>query len=73
MLSKASGTVELNVINYFDHLKINIYNLEGQLVHSQSILDEFTLLEPNFEKGFYVFTVLSDNRLLTSGKFIVSD
>lgn len=66
-------TINFNEINY-DLNKVNIYNLNGQLIEQiniNNINENVSVNTAKYPNGYYIYNLLSDSKVLKIGNFIV--
>lgn len=54
-----------------NHLQLKVYNMSGQLIYNEPILNEITQLDrPNSGRGIYLYQISLNSRILEKGKVI---
>jgi len=56
------------------NVTLEIYDIKGQKVRSETIYDNTTRLEmASFKSGVYTYRLVDNGKLRTTGKFILTD
>ena len=66
-------TVNLNDNLSLSDLLFEIYNIEGKLIQSESLIDIVTRMNvSNFANGVYNYRLVKGGRAIDSGKFVLN-